>query len=373
MKIIEVNFDSRKDKQLYKNFPFDLYKDTPNWVPPFESEMDLVLNPSKHPFYQHSTAKFFMALSEGDVVGRLAAVYNKNYAQFHHQNIGFFYYFESIQDQEVSNLLFSAALQWCKQHNIEKIIGPKGFLRSNGIGLLIKGFEFLPAVGIPYNMDYYQSLIENFGFKKHNDHYSGYLYEENKLPEKLFIIADKVKAKGNFWVKTFKNKKEMLPWIDTVDQVHHQAFHQNPNYYPSTKAEFNLLANNIRQIADPRFIKLIMFKDHLAGFIISYANISKAIQACRGKLFPFGWYTLSQAMKQTDLIEINGVGLLPQYQGLGANALLYSELEKTMRTAQVKQAELLQIDERNYNSYSDMEFLGVDWKKIHRTYQLSIF
>lgn len=369
MKIVDLDLNNNQHKKLFKQFPFKLYQNTPNWVPNFDSEINLILNPKKHPYYKHSTAKFFFAKSENSILGRIAAIHNQNYANFHKKSVGFFYYFESINDKQVSSALFSAALTWLKSRGVKEIIGPKGFMRSNGVGLLISGFQHLPAVGIPYNFAYYQDLIESFGFEKLNDHFSGYLYAENKLPDKLHQIADKVKDKGNFWIKTFPKKKEMVPWIKKVDDVHHQAFHDNPNYFPSTTAEFALLANNIRQIANPKLIKLIMHKDQTAGFIISYANISQAIQQSQGKLFPWGWSYLAQAMKKTDLVDINGVGLLPAYQGRGANALLYSELEKTLRSFHTKKAELIQIDERNFRSKSDMEFLGVDWQKIHRTYQ----
>ena len=185
MNIIELDFNNSIHKKDFINFPFHLYKDNANWVPPLQSELRTVLNPQKHPFYRHSEARFFLAKESDQVVGRLSALINKNYTQFHNESVGFFYFFDSINDQIVMNGLLDHAIKWFKQSGIKKIIGPKGFLRSNGFGILVKGFDFLPALGIPYNYPYYDDLLSGFGFKKLTDHMSGYLYAKNPLPEKL--------------------------------------------------------------------------------------------------------------------------------------------------------------------------------------------
>lgn len=372
MKVDQISFGDSRAKQYFIDFPFNLYRDSNYWVPPFISDMKLIFDRKKHPFYQHSEAAFFLVRSENQVIGRLAAIHNINYAKYHQKPIGFFYFFDSINDQKVANLLFDSALDWFKKRGVKIIIGPKGFLRSNGIGILTQGFDYLPAVGIPYNYPYYDTLIKNYGFQKSTDYFSGYLYAKNMLPDKLHLVAYKVKERGNFHVLTFTSKKEIDPWIDKLDEVHHKSFHKNPNYYPSTSSEFKLMANSIKKIANPKLIKFILKEDQLAGFVITYPNISRAIQQTNGRMFPFGWFTLLKAMKNTELMDINGVGLLPEYQGRGANALLYSELEKTLRGINVKKAELVQIDEQNFLSKSDMEMLGVKWCKTHRMYQLEI-
>lgn len=372
MNIIELDLNNSIQKKDFINFPFHLYKHNAYWVPPIQSELRTVLNPQKHPFYRHSEARFFLAKESSQIVGRLAAIINKNYAQFHNESIGFFYYFDSINNQMVTKGLFDQAIKWFKQSGCKKIIGPKGFLRSNGFGILVKGFNFLPAVGIPYNFPYYDNLLSEYGFKKLTDHMSGYLYAKNPLPEKLHKIADKVRERNGFWVKSFKNKKEMKPWIPLIDKVHFKAFQNNPNFFPSTKQEFEMMAKNILLIANPEMIKIIMKGNEIAGFVISYPNISKALQKSKGKLFPLGWLHVLKEQHFFSRIDINGVGLLPDFQGRGANALLYSELEKTLRRTKAPVAELIQIDERNFLSKSDMEMLGVDWQKIHRTYELEI-
>ena len=202
MEIIELDFNNRIHKKDFIDFPFHLYKENAFWVPTLQSELRTVLNPRKHLFYRHSDARFFLAKDSGQIVGRIAAIINNNYAQFHNKSIGFFYFFDSINDQKVTKGLFDQAIKWFKQSGIKKIIGPKGFLRSDGFGTLIKGFNLLPAVGIPYNYPYYDDLLSGYGLKKLTDHMSGYLYAKNPLPEKLHRIVDIVRERNGFWVKS---------------------------------------------------------------------------------------------------------------------------------------------------------------------------
>jgi len=141
---------------------------------------------------------------------------------------------------EVSDLLFSAAEDWCQARGLDILIGPKGLLRSQGVGLLVDGFDQLPAVGIPYHLPYYQALIEGYGFTKSHDHLSGYL--DQRLDAKINLIAEKVLSRGNFEVKGFKKASDITEWIPIVDEVQQKAFSDNSNFYPASPEEFNLLA-----------------------------------------------------------------------------------------------------------------------------------
>ncbi|HNW14563.1 MAG TPA: hypothetical protein PKZ26_07065 [Anaerolineaceae bacterium] len=366
MKIRLLEKDNKKDIRAFKKLPFRLYRGNPYWVPPFPGLVEKAMSPSRHPFYAHSEADFFLVEEGSEVLGRIAVLHNRNYSQHHHKQIAFFYYFECENDQQVANLLFSAIEDWCTQRKIEQISGPRGFLRSDGIGMLIEGFDQLPAMGVPYNLPYYQKLVEGAGYTKSHDHYSGYL---DRHPEPfIHKIAEKVLQKGQFQVVNFTSINQLLEWIPRVDEVEHRAFVNNPSFFPSTAAEFEALSRNILAIADPRFIKIIQHNDEVAGFIVAYLNINRALQLSKGRLFPFGWLFYLIEKKTSRILDVNGVGLLPEYQGLGGNALLYSELDKVTRSTRIKKAEIVQVDERNLRSKADMGNLGVIFSKTHRTY-----
>jgi hypothetical protein len=358
---------SPKSIGLFKKLPFRLYANNQFWVPPIPGEIKMVMSPEKHPFYIHSEADFFIVEDNQEVLGRIAIIHNQHFCDFHKEKTAFFYYFESINDTQVSRLLFSAAEEWCHVHGLHAILGPKGLLRSQGVGLLVEGFDQLPAVGIPYHLPYYQTLIEDYGFVKSHDHLSGYL--DQHPFNTIHKIAEKVISRGNFEVINFTNVKEILKWIPIVDEVQQAAFLDNPNFYPTTREEFDLLAKNILALADPKFMKLIMHEDKVAGFIVAYPNINQSLQRCKGKMFPFGWLLLLNEKRHPLILDINGVGLLPEYQGLGGNALLYSEIDKVTHSTRIKKAEIIQVDERNLRSVADMKKMGVQFTKVHRTYR----
>ncbi len=372
MQLIKVDTDRSRDIARFIDFPFDLYKNCPQWVPPLNSELQLVLNRKKHPFYKHSQADFFMVESSGEILGRIAILKNVNYCAHHKEEDAFFYYFESVDDAQVASLLFDAAKDWSRTRGCKFILGPKGFLRSNAFGLLVEGFEYLPALGIAYNYPYYASLVEAQGFYKETDHLSGQMDYSEALNPRIYEVAAKVKARSKFWIKSFNSKAEIRKWIPVVDRVHQEAFQDLAWYFPSTAEEFSLIAKTMIQIADPKLIKLIMSDREVAGFILAYADISKGLQKARGHLLPLGWLYLLLEQKRTKLVNLNGMGFLPRYQGLGGNALLYTELEKTLRQFQFEKAEFVQVDERNFKSKSDMETIGTHWHKRHRTYRLPL-
>jgi hypothetical protein len=372
MIIRPIDTDICRDRRRFALFPFSLYYQTPQWVPPFVSDMALLFDRNKHPFYQHSDAQFLIAESEGQVVGRLAVLHQRPYCAYHKENIAFFYYFECIDDQEVANGLFQEAEDWARRQGCDAIYGPRGFQRSDCIGLLVDGYEFIPAMGMIYNLPYYERLVNTAGFHKYTDHFSGEFSKDSHLPERVYDIAERVKQRGNFWVKTFDTIQEMESMIPLVETVHHEAFKDNAGYYPTTKAEFEILAKNIISIADPKLIKAVMKGNDIAGFVIATPNIAKAVQRTQGKVFPFGWIDLLREKKRTKVIDVDVVGLLPKYQGLGNNALLYVELEKTLRERDAQKAEIIQVDERNFRSKADMETMGVVWNKTHRTFKKTI-
>ena len=366
MRVRKLETNHKADTKTFKSLPHQLYESDHFWVPPLPGEIERVMQPDKHPFYTHSEADFFVVEDEDKVLGRIAVLHNHMFCEFHNVKTGFFYYFDSVNDPGVARLLFQTAEDWCRERNLETLIGPKGFTRSNGNGLLVEGFDQLPAVGIPYNAPYYRSLIEANDFEKSHDHLSGYL--ERHPNSKIHIIAEKVLNRGNFRIKHFYDTDEIIKWIPRIDEVQQKAFADNPNYYPTTPAEFELVARNILTLADPKYLKAIIHMDDVAGFLIAYPNINRALQKAKGKLFPLGWLYLLQEKNNPSILDINGVGLLPEFQGLGGNALLYSELDNVIHSTRIKKAEIVQVDERNLRSKSDMESMGVRFSKIHRTY-----
>lgn len=374
MKILKLNTDIRKDRNTFLDFPFHLYKDTPQWIPPLRTDMTYLMDRKHHPFYQHSQGDFFAVESEGSILGTIAVLKNRIYNDYHHSQTSFFYYIDFVEDFQVASLLLDTATSWAREHESNILFGPKGFSRVNGSGMLVEGFQYPGTLGVPYNLPYYPGFLERAGFTKDMDYFSGYLDRSSHYDPKVYLIADRVRQRDNFWIKSFKNTREMEKFIPEIERIHDEAFKGiiDFQFYPSTREEFKMMAKNIITIADPEIMKMIMKGDEVVGFIIVYPDVSEAVRKIKGRLFPLGWVTLLWAKYHSPMLSLNGIGILPKYQGLGSNALLYVEAEKVIRAKHYQKAEMIQVQEKNFRSKDDMESLGVQWAKRHRIYRKSI-
>ncbi|HSR33732.1 MAG TPA: hypothetical protein VLY63_24460, partial [Anaerolineae bacterium] len=210
------------------------------------------------------------------------------------------------------------------------------------------------------------------GFEKDGDILSGYLSTDYELPERFFRLAEKVKERRSLWVKSFETKSEMRQWAPRVVQAYQEIFAEFEGSVPPTDDEVQAFSNILITITDPRLPKLVMHGDDVVGFLFAYHDISAALQKARGRLFPLGWYYLLTERRRTEWVNINGMGVLPAYQGRGAVILLYTELAKSIKSFPFKHADIVAVAEDNIKSRSDMETIGVRWYKRHRTYRRAL-
>lgn len=363
---------TRKDERArFVDFAFDLYRDSAQWVPPLRRDAMGILDKDKHPFYEHSVADYFVVESGGKVLGRVAALENRNFNGFHGSKTAFFGYFESVDDAEVARALLSTVEQWARERGLDSVVGPRGVVGIDG-SILVEGFEHRPALTMPWNYPYYESLILTNGYEPEATYLSGYARGDHPLPPRLYEIAAKVKEKRGYWVKTFASRGELREWIPRALEIHRQAMSGLHSFYPPTERESRAFVNTLLTIIDPSLIKVVMKGDDVAGFIIAYHDVSAGLQKARGRLFPFGWIHILRDRQTTDWANVNGLGLLPQYRGLGANALLYTELRDTIAQHHFKHVDVVQVNETNFNSRSDMETMGVRWYKKHRHYKKAV-
>lgn len=369
MQIEPIDLADRRQVRAFLDLPCRLYRDIPQWVPPLRMEDRLRLDPRRHPFYRHSQAAFYLALRGGEAVGRLAVLDNRRYNEYNREKTAFFYLFECENDPEAAGGLFAAAAEWARQRDLTKMIGPKGFTALDGLGLLVKGFEFRPALGLPYNLPYYPALVEAQGFERATDVVSGYLDATFHFPERVHALAERIRERRGLHIARIRNRGEMRRMIPALKALYNGALEGTQGNVPLTDEEVQTLANQMLWLADPRLIKIVMKDERAVGFLFAYPDISAAIQKTKGRLFPFGWLTLLRALRATDWININGAGMIEEYRGLGGTAILYSELFKSVReNPRYRHAEVVQIGVENEKMQREMENFGIEFNKVHRVY-----
>ena len=375
LSIEKVDTENRSQVKRFVEFYYDLYKDCPQWVPPLFVDAYLPLNRKKHPFFEHSDADFYLAVRDGKVVGRICAGENKLFNEYHQTKKAQFYFFDTIEDAEVANALFETAFDWAKKRGLDTMIGPKGLSPFDGYGILVKGFEHRQMMTMMnYNFDYYSKLVEALGFEKEVDFVSCYLPAEAfKIPERVERISQWALKRGNLWVKDFKSKKELVGWAQRIGRTYNKTFINNWEYYPFTQGDIDYAVQNVFMVADHRLIKLIMHGDDIVGFLFAFPDASAAFQRANGHLFPFGLVDLLLEMKRTKTVSANGMGVLPEFQGTGGNALLYYELGKTvLDNFDFKFVEMTQVAETTRQMRADLKNLnGVEYKN-HRVFRKAI-
>lgn len=370
LSIQPVDVSNKSEVRRFVDLPYRLYRGQPQWVPPLRMDVELMLNPKKHPFYEHSDADFFVAVRDGRVVGRIGVLENKPYNRYHHTRQAQFYLFECEDDREAAGALFEAAFNWARSRGLNKIVGPKGFGALDGYGLLIEGFEHRQMMTMMnYNYPYYPKLIEALGFEKEVDFISCHLKADRyRLPDRIRSIAARVEQRGTLKVQRFKTKAELKAWAPRIGEAYNRAFVNNWEYYPLTPREIKFILDNILVIADPRLIKIITHDDQVVGFLFGFHDVSAALQRAHGRLFPFGLIHLLLELRRTKWVALNGAGILPEFQGRGGNALLYNEMDKTIRDFGFEDADLTQVADTAVQMRADLINIGGQLYKTHRVY-----
>lgn len=370
MNIIQLDPDNKNQIRDFLSLPFFIYREIPQWVPPLQMDESLRLNRKRFPFYKHSQAAFFLAYSNTRPIGRLAVLDNRPYNEFNHESTAFFYLFECVNNLEAAHGLFAAGFDWARSRGLTKIFGPKGFTPLDGFGLLIKGFQHRPAFGLPYNPDYYPTLIEAEGFEKDTDAVSGYIGTDVQFPARIHELADRIKERRGLHIARYQKRSDLRSLVPKLKDLYNGALRGTTGNFPLSDDEVNMLADQLLWFADPRLIKIVMKGDEPVGFLLAYPDISAALQKIKGELFPLGWLILLKELKRSDWLNINGAGLIPEYRGSGGMAILYSEMFKSIQeSGRFHHTEVVQIGMENEAMQRDLENFGIDFYKVHRTYQ----
>lgn len=374
MQVRKLDMNSKSDVNSFVNYPFSLYSKSHYWIPPLVDSVRSSLNPEIHPFYKHSSAAFYVAENpaNGEILGRLAVLNNANYNRYKGSKTAFFSYFDCHDDQPVAESLFAAGIRWGKDQGLMEIIGPRGFSAGEGGGILVKGFDQDPVMGVPYNYDYYDRLVTSIGFEKSTDYLSGYLGRENTLSVRYRKVAIRLASNRGFQVKEFNNAHELDQWLERIVEAHKEAFAENHTYFPPTKEEIAHLIKTLKAVVDPHLVKVVLKENRIVGFLVGMPDLSSALKKSGGRLWPYGWCYLLMEKRNTKKINLNMLAVDPSYRGKGVVALLYSALAGSFFRHNYQRMELVTVEEGNGKALAEYNKLGACWYKKHRDYRLAI-
>lgn len=371
---VEIRVIPKDKKSLKKfvQFGTDMYKGNDYFVPPLRMDDVNTLSPDVNPAFELCDAEYFMAFRDGKPVGRIAAIIHRLSNEQRGKKEMRFGFVEFIDDEEVCDALFNAAIAWGKERGMETIVGPLGFSDMDYEGMLIEGFNELSTMATIYNYPYYPKHMERMGFEKRADWVEFQMTVPDAIPEKHQRIAEIVKKKYGLHVEKYTNRKKVIrevgrPFFDLINEAYAELFEftkltdRQIDYY--VKIYLRLL----------RLDLLCVIKDsnnEVIGVGVALPSLSRALQKSHGRMLPFGWWHLMRAMyfNVTDTVDLLLVAIKPEYQSKGVNALLFTDLIPYFQKYGFKYAESNPELELNTKVQSQWQYFETRQHKRRRAF-----
>jgi GNAT superfamily N-acetyltransferase len=365
---------SEKEKKVFIKVPWHIYRHDPHWVPPLIIDRIAFLSPKKNPFFKSAKVKFFVAYNDrGTAVGRIAAIVSANHLKIHNDGAGFFGLFESVDDQQVSDMLFNRAAEWLREQGMSTMRGPISMNINDEIGLLIDGFDSPPVLMLPYNPPYYEELLRAFGFKKEIDWYAYYIdVPDRKIPERLAKGAELAKKRYKFTIRKV-NMKDYDNEVKRVQAIYNSAWEKNWGAVPFTDEEFKHLAKDLKLIVNPDLVFMAEVDGKVVGVSLALPDLNQAlIKIKNGKLLPFGIVKLLRHRRKIDMIRLAIMGVLKEYRNMGIETCLIHETYANGLKTGAWRCEMSQILENNAPMNNILIKLGAKRYKTYRIYDYKL-
>lgn len=320
---------SKEDRKKFVKFPINLYKNNPYYVPSLVLDEMETLNPKKNPAFDHCEAKLFLAYRGDQIVGRIAGIIHNLSNDTWKQNRIRFGFVDFVDDSEVVDALFASVIAWAKTRNIDEIHGPMGFTDLDHEGLLIEGFDQVSTMSTAYSFPYYRAQIERCGFEKDVDWHEFRIPVPENVPERHQRIANIVMQKYGLKILKFKNKKQVTPYIDKLFHLINKAYAPLYGFVPLTKKQIDHYVEMYVPLLRWDVVTIVIKEetDEVVAFGIAMPSLSEGLQKSRGKIFPLGWFHLLKALKskKNPVVDLLLIGIDPEYQGKGVNAVIFSD------------------------------------------------
>jgi GNAT superfamily N-acetyltransferase len=359
----------RRDLRRFIDLPYRLHARDPLWVPPLRRDVEALLSRSKNPFFEHATAEYFVAERGDEVVGRIAAISNRLHNETHADKVGFFGFFECIEEQGVADALFAAASEWCRQQDHDVLRGPASFSVNDECGLLVEGFETPPVLMMPHNPRYYPKLVEEAGFTPVKDLYC----YEGRAP--AGDAADRVSRAAELMQKRYGitlrslNMGDFDREVERIKQLYNEAWEKNWGFVPMTEKELDHLAEQFKPVVLPDLVTFAEKDGRTVGFSIALPDLNVAFRHNRKGGFLRGVLTALFLLKTKRIsrLRVLLLGIVPEFRGKGLDAALYHWIWKKAIANRIYWGEAGWILDDNAAMNAGMVKLG--WKH-YKTYRL---
>lgn len=373
IEIVEVT--SRQQYRAFFQFPFDLYRNCPQWVPTITKEEMEIFDPQKNAVFEHAMARLFLAKKEGEIVGRIAAMINWVEIEELKKTKVRFGWYDTIDDLEVSEKLIEAVEGVAIAEGMTYIEGPMGFSNMDKAGLLIHGYEHMNTMITWYHYPYQKAHLERLGLVKQSEwiEFKIDIYDAKDAPEKVKKFASVIKERYKLKTLEFKTTKDVEPHVDKMFELLNQTYNKLQSFVPIQQHQIEVYKKKYLPYVHPDFIKCVVDEnDEMIGFTITMPSFTKALKRMNGKMFPFGFYHLWRALHKNNRASFYLIGIQESYQNKGVTAIIFQEIQEMFNKRGITEVETNPELEEN----SAIQALWKNYKhelhKRRRTYRKDI-
>ncbi|HZH03333.1 MAG TPA: N-acetyltransferase [Myxococcaceae bacterium] len=360
------------DQDAFLKFPYALYRDDPNWVPPLLMERRDFLDPKRNPWFEFGKVQLFLARQGADVVGRIAAISNPRYDAFHGTKVGWFGMFECVNDAGVAQGLLEAASAWARAQGAEELVGPANFSSNYEWATLVEGFDAPPVVNMPYNPRYYPALFEACGLEKAKDLYAFELSSSAPPPEKVVRIAEKIRQREGVTVRPL-NMKDFDADVARIKTIYNAAWEKNWGFVPMTDKEFAHQVREMKSVVDPELVLLAEVKGEAVAFSMTLPDLNIALKAAQGRLtqygLPVGLIKLLWTSRRIRRARLVTLGIKEGFRRRGLDAVLYLDTIQTAKRLGYTGGEISWTLEDNALVNRAIESMGGRKYKTYRVFR----
>ena len=359
--------ESKAERDAFIRFQWEIYRGNPAWVPPLLMERRDFLNPKKNPFFKHGDVELYLARREGKIVGRIAAIEDKNYNKFHGVKLCTWGLWEQIDDPAVTDALFARVREFGKARGLTSLLGPMNVSTNYDCGLLVDSFDRSPFLLMTYNPPYYERLLTSSGHKKVKDLWAWDIDVKEPVPERVARLAEKFRKREDLVVRPI-NLKDLHGEIDKIRRIYNEAWEANWGAVPMTDDEFHHMAKDMKQLVEPSLFLMAEVKGEPVAFAMTLPDINRALAKIDGRLFPFGLVKLLWHARKIKACRLIALGIRKEYRKRGIDAVLYHDTKVNAQKLGFTDGEVSWTLEDNDLINRAIELMGAKRSKTYRMF-----
>ncbi len=356
---------TRRGRRAFIRLPWRLYTGSPCWVPPLLVSEKARFNRAKNPYFDHADVELFVAWRGTEPVGRIAAHVNHAHNEYWNDAVGFFGFFECIDDASVADALFSTAADWLRARQRTAMRGPMNFSTNEELGFLVEGHDTLPAIMMPYTHAYYLDFAERFGLRKAMDLFAWDIDTEIVDLSRYEALAAKIQQRVGFTLRDL-DMTDFWADVERIKRVYNDAWSRNWGFVPMTDREFDRFAREVKPIVRPACVQIAEKDGDPIAFCLSLPDINKILARMNGRLFPTGLLKLVFGLRKLTALRTITLGTRKAYQKRGIESVFLVEIVRRTVAAGFRSSEMSWMLEDNRLINKPLEQMGARLSKRYR-------